>query len=342
MSTPETIGKRTTDAIPNTPMLNVNERALAFAILNERDNSITQYAVDPADGNRVVQSLSDSDWPALVNKFRSDPKDAIATARLNIFSIQQDTKLPEPDRTARIERYVRAFLDLQTKLDIAAFPNFDTPQRGVPVYIPHGLIDMGSDPSQDPKLRSREMLRVDKPRVFAQTTMNFVRYFSTPNEDSSGDAAKLTAIKGVAALVYNAMPYDASSAAAYAAAKEVVGVHEAFTERLALCRHHALYTQVMLQALGITSRVFKCDVDTGKGTFEPHAANLVRINGKWHILDATNPDSKQGVGEIFMIPMNETSVDPGALNGRVWSSQRNDGRTWKYRSRDDMYYTIRH
>lgn len=342
MSSSETIGARSHNTIPNMPTLGVNESALAFAMLKNRDNSIIQYSVDPTDGKRILPSLSDTDWPALVSKFASDPKGAIATARLNIFSIQQDTQLSEPDRKARIERYVRALLDLQVKLDIAAFPNVDTPRSGVPEYIPHGLIDMGSDQTQDPSRRAREMLHVDKQRMFAQTMQNFLKYFSSPLENSSNDTAKLAAVKGVATTVYNAMPYDKAESGTYTASKDVVGVHEVFNERLALCRHHALYTQVMLQALGITSRLLKCDFDTGKGVFESHAANLVRVNSKWYILDATNPDSKDGVGEIFMIPLNETDVSLATLSGKEWSSQRNDGRTWRYRPRNNMHYTIRH
>ncbi len=342
MGGPDTIGKHSHNAIPNMPTLGVNERALAFAMLHDRNNSIVQYSVDTADGQRIVPSLSDNEWPALVNKFKSNPKEAIATARLNVFSIQQDTRLSEADRTARIERYVRAFLDLQVKLDIAAFPNIDKPQSGVPEYIPHGLIDMGSDLTQDPARRSREMLHVDKRRMFAQTAKNILKYFQTPNTDSSSDAAKLSVVKNVAALVYTAMPYDKAEAATYHTSKRVVGVHEAFNERLAQCRHHALYTQVMLQALGITSRLFKCDVDFGRGRFESHGANLVRINNKWYILDATNPDVKDGIGEIFMIPMNESDVDPTSLKGKEWVAKKKDGSTVKYRSRNDMYYTIRH
>jgi len=186
------------------------------------------------------------------------------------------------------------------------------------------------------------MLHVDKRLIFAQTIKNIVKYFKTPNDISSNDAAKFSVIKEVAALVYNSMPYDKAEAATYIASKGIVGVHEAFNERLAQCRHHALYTQVILQALGITSRLFKCDAEIGRGVFEPHAANLVRVNSKWYILDATNPDSKQGVGEIFMIPMNVTDADPALLRGKEWSSVRNNGRTWRYRSRNDMYYTIRH
>ena len=342
MGSPETIGKHSRNAIPNIPTLSVNERALAFAMLRNESNSIIQYQVDASDGRRVVPSLSDDSWPTLVNKFKSDPKDAIATARLNIFSIQQDTQLSEPDRTARIERYVRAFLDLQIKLDIAAFPNVDVPQGGVPAYIPHDLIDMGSDRGQDPKRRSREMLHVDKRRMFAQTIKNIIKYFGTPNENSSSDASKLDVVKNVAALVYNAMPYDNASAATYTASKGVVGVHEAFNERLALCRHHALYTQVMLQSLGITSRLFKCELDAGKGVFESHAANLVRINSKWHILDSTNPDNTAGIGEIFILPLNVADADAATLNGKEWSHVRNNGHTWKYRHRNDMYWTIQH
>jgi hypothetical protein len=340
MSGPETAGSGARDANIERGILSVNERALAYAMLTGKNESITAYTVD-STGARVLPTLPDRDWPQLVAKFKADPKDAIATARLNIFAIQKDAQLTEGERKARIERYVRAFLDLQVKLDIAAFPNFEKPLQGVPEYIPHGCIDMGSDPSLDPSSRTREMLRVDKRRLFGQTFGNFLKLFNA-SIDSSTDEAKRAVVQDIATLVYNAMPYDTKESAAYNAAKKIVGLDEVLSEGLAVCRHHALYTQVMLQACGMTSRLLKCDTDFGKGTFEQHAANLVRINGTWHVLDATNPDVQGGVGEIFMFPLRDKNVDPASFSGTEWSIQRKkDGKIWKYRPRNNMYYIVR-
>ena len=152
---------------PEAPALSVNEAALAHAILYGKAGSVIDYTID-AGGNRRIQGLRAGEWPALTERFRQDPKDAIGTARLNLFAISKDPNLPENERAARIERYVRAYLDLQIKLDTAAFPDVDQPQRGVPAYIPEGLIDMGSDSRTDPAVRGREMLRVNKKEIFRQ------------------------------------------------------------------------------------------------------------------------------------------------------------------------------
>jgi hypothetical protein len=337
----KTIGVPTGESTPKMPTMSVNEKALAFAMLHNRPDSIVRYTVDSKDGNRILEAITDTDWPRLVRLFKSDPKDAIATARLNIFSIRKDLRFPENERKSRIERYVRAFLDLQIKLDIAAFPNSETPQLGVPEYIPHGMIDMGSDNTIDPARREREMLHVDKREMFVQTRQAFIDYFNSDIEDSSTDQAKLATIKGIAITIFKKMPYDLKEAATFNTARKVVGMHDVFNEKLAVCRHHALYTQVMLQACGITSRLFKCDVDF-EAPMGAHAANLVRVNGKWYVLDTTNPDRKGNVGEVFMFPLTETEMTFKTMAGKEWSTVRNNGVVFKYRPRDNMYSIIRH
>ena len=109
------------------PTLNVNERALGYAMQHHVADSITNYAMD-ADGTRRLQGLDRDDWTSLVQQFKRDPKEAIATARLNLFSISKDPKLSADERTVRIQRYVRAYLELQVKLDVAAFPDNGIPR----------------------------------------------------------------------------------------------------------------------------------------------------------------------------------------------------------------------
>lgn len=162
--------------------------------------------------------------------------------------------------------------------------------------------------------------------------------------DSGSTEAKLAIIKAIASSVYSTMQYDyEEKGVAHVNAGRVIGLHETFEDKLAECRHHALYTQVLLQACGITSRLLKCDVDFGNGQLGAHAANIVRVNSKWYLLDATNPDSKDGVGEVFLIPLPERDIDPNSSNAMEWTVPRKkDGKSWKYRSRNNMYSMIRH
>src|ERR1700733_16031842 len=83
-----------------TPPLSVNENALAFAMLNNVDDSISQYSM-ASDGTHIVQALQGNDWQELVQKFKNEPKDAIAVARKNVFSISLDQRLSKEERAAR-------------------------------------------------------------------------------------------------------------------------------------------------------------------------------------------------------------------------------------------------
>jgi hypothetical protein len=93
----------------------------------------------------------------------------------------------------------------------------------------------------------------------------------------------------------------------------------------AVCRHQALYTQVLLQAFGMTSRLLKCYLGGGA-----HAANLVRINYQWHILDTTN--------DIFE-PIEDEEIDLNN-NDYTWCVE-SDGAIFEYISRKDMYFRIK-
>lgn len=321
-------------------VLSVNERALAYGMLHNFDDAISQYTCND-DGTRTLdKTLDAAEWPALVAEFKKDPKTVIARARLNIFSIHADTSFSEANRIARIDRYVQALERLQILLDHTAFPNTDELQTGVPAYIPDGLVDLGSNSQMNPRYRGREMVKVDKAALFAQSHGVLMDFYTKDEQESSGDDAKKRAVVGFATAVYRAMPYNV---AGHDYGGDVVGLHEVFDKKFALCRHHALYTQVLLQSAGITSRLFKCDLDMGDGTWGTHVANLVRINNAWYILDTTNPDEENGKGEVFFFPINVTKQSATELPEGEWSVQRKrDGKTWRYRSRDDMYYTIQH
>lgn len=326
------------------PDFSLQERVLAYAMLHEIKDHVIRYTIDGP--YRISKKAHDSEIAELVEKFRKDPKDCLAYARLNLFALQKDSKASRIEIQDRTSRYIDAFAKLQIKLDRMAFPPSKTIHKRVPKYIPDGLTDMGGDDELDPKLRGREKIRVDKRKIFEQAKKLLQEIYSMDisrlNLENPQDLAKLKKyiIERIAHFVYSEMPYDYKNMNPAPDPERSVGVDEFFKQRLAVCRHHALYTQVLMQMFGLTSRLLKCDLQFGSTNAGPHACNLVRINTEWHLLDVTNPDSDHGRGEIFMRPIPEKDID---LNTRTyrWELQRKQyGRKDIYTNTNNMHFRV--
>ena len=74
-------------------------------------------------------------------------------------------------------------------------------------------------------------------------------------------------VQWVAYYVHDKMPYDYKNLGPVNPFKSVP-LTQIQEDKQAVCRHHALYTQVLLQAFGITSRLLKCNLDSGKDVGE--------------------------------------------------------------------------
>jgi Transglutaminase-like superfamily len=91
-------------------------------------------------------------------------------------------------------------------------------------------------------------------------------------------------VKAIHDYVVKHVSYD-TSYQAYTA-------YEALANRSAVCQGYALLTYQLLEEAGIESQIV-----TGTGNGQPHAWNLVNIEGKWYHLDTTFDDpipDKQG------------------------------------------------
>lgn len=322
----------------------LQERVLAYAMLHKIKDHVIRYTIDGP--YRKHDKAGDSEIAQLVQKFRSNPKNYLGYGRLNLFAIQRDPNIASSEKQDRLSRYIDAFTTLQIKLDRMAFPPSPEVIRRVPKYVPDGLTDMGSDDDLDPKMRDREKIRVDKRKIFIQAKKLLQEIYSMDisrlNLEKPDDLGKLKKyiIERIAHFVYTEMPYDYKNMNPARDALRSVGVDEFFKQHLAVCRHHALYAQVLMQMFGLTSRVLKCDVQFGSTNAGPHVCNLVRINNQWHLLDVTNPDFDNGKGEIFMRPIPEKNID---LNARVyrWELQRKQyGRKDIYTSRNNMHFRL--
>jgi hypothetical protein len=289
---------------------------------------------------KTLSVVTEQDAPALIAKFQQDPGLALAYGRTNVFAIMQDRNLTSPAKQERVRRYIEAFMSLQVKLDRVAFPPSDTINEGVPGYIPDGLSDMGSDSRVDAG-RTREKIRINKERIFAQAKQLFEEIYSLDITGKEPGAMKRYIASRVAHFVYTKMPYDSQNRDPFRWAQgKSVPVHQAMDERLAVCRHHALYTQVLLQAFGLHGQLLKCSVDFGQGSAGPHVANLVRADSAWYILDATNPDIEVGGENTFLKPIPETDIDINRKNYE-WVVPHGKNGKYIYRPRNNMFYRIR-
>lgn len=315
------------------------QQVLAYAGLNQDRNATTSYVINRTTGAIQRSFHTDpKDDEAVIAAFRQSPKDFLADCRANLMRMGKDQNLQPARREKRQHRYIDNYLDMIVKLDRAAFQPSSVVQKGIPEYIPDGLSDMGSSEETDPDLRSREKIRVDKKQIFDQTRSLFYKLLSL-DPDASSTSVKTEMVQEVARYVNEQMHYDYKGEAVQDPDMSV-NLGHFMKKQLAVCRHHALVTQVLLQSLGLTSRLMKSNVSFDGDRAGAHANNLVRINNRWFLLDSTNPEHSRTSGEtVFLKPVPQLHIDLNA-NKYKWEFQTGS-HTRTYTSRSNMNYRIR-
>ncbi|MBI2558080.1 hypothetical protein HYW20_02050 [Candidatus Woesearchaeota archaeon] len=311
--------------------LNLHQRVLAYGALNDDEKAVISYSIGKG-GEKILQKLisTDEEFDRLVQKFRRYPKDVLAYLRLNMLSIMTGRNLSPSEKLDRLHRYLRDYFELMCILDREAFPSTGNKVYNyVPTYVPDNLSDMGSDPNIDEKMRSgREKIEVTKMDMFVESEDLFFEIFS------KGLVDKKEIVMKVAYWVYKHLPYDYKRRGGFFGAVSVPLVRFKSPDPTAVCRHQALFTQVLNQALGLTSRLLKCNMDG-----ESHVCNLVRLDYQWYLLDVTNPISIKGKAHICLVPVPQRDFDLNK-NTYVWKVTHDRGaRT--YTSRSNMYFRIK-
>lgn len=324
---------------PSNLHFSVEQKVLALGMVRENPRAVLGYRKEGGH-MKAPDQLPDEELMSLEEKFKKDPKEVLAYGRQNLFALTNDSNITKEQRSERFQRYLTAYLEMQLQLDRAAFPpNLSEIKKGVPDYIPDGLSDMGSDDEVDANKRSREKIRINKKEIFRQARELFETVFEADVSKMTLERKKKFIVEWVSHFVYTKMPYDYGNRGPVNPNKSIP-LHQIVEDKQAVCRHHALYTQVLLQAFGISSRLLKCDLDFGDGRKEPHVANLLRISGKRYLIDVTNPDKNNGRGEHFIRELPDVNIN---INRQtyVWPLKRKkDGQTWVYTSRNNMYYRI--
>ncbi len=302
-------------------------------------NAVTDYTL-ASDGTRLHKNdFNQNELDALIREFQHDPSIGLAYGRENLRSIMNDIRLPLEKRASRAKRYTNAYLNLITKLDHEAFPTDLTVHQGIPDYIPDGLVDMGADSVLNPQFRDRDLIKINKKEIFdmAKPLYHEVFMSQTLSELPRFEWKKIVTEK-VAQYVYQQMPYNYDEVKHPDQLNRSIGLHEIVDHKLAVCRHHALMTQTLLQGFGITSRLIKSNVNYGNGRGGAHANNLVRIEGYWNLLDSTSPERlPNGQELIFIRPIPQHRIDLNALTYE-WSFPMASGNTRTYQSRTNMHW----
>lgn len=329
----------------DTSSLPLQQEALAYGMLHDKNDNITDYKLE--NGIKILShtDLGDKGFNLLVDKFRNNPKDCLAVARENLFLIMTDQNLPREKRLNRLSRYLDAYFDLQSTLDHQAFPPSEKVLRGIPTYLPDGLSDMGSDSTIESGSRKREKLRVDKDKVLAQSKDLFMSIFSNDfsqfsnlSEKEKSSAIKTAIVDQIGRYVHHHLPYDHYDQANYQRGNSIP-ISEFRNMKLAVCRQQALYAQILLQSFGLTSRLIKTNVSFDGRDSGPHANNLVRINYRWYVLDVTAPERlNPNHSRVFLKPVPESNID---LNESKYTWSFDNGYSnRKYVTRNNMFYKI--
>lgn len=331
------------ESIAKPSQLTLQEGALGSGMLYRDGNATTSYE---QHGKLRIHTadFTLNEFQALVKEFKHDPFPMLAFARMNLRSIMKDERLSPEKRPDRLKRYIDAFISLNIKLDKDAFPPSDHVYRGVPRYVPDGLSDMGSDPNPDQTGRSREKIRINKPEILEKAKPLIFEILSTELPSSvNSEQRKKWITERVAHFVYNSMPYnrDAEKLPSMYGSNSVL-LTDIAHEKLAVCRHHALMTQVLLQSFGISSRLVKSELIINGRNLGPHANNIVRMDGNWYILDSTNPERNPDgkSSKVFIRRLPEKQIDTN-MNDYGWSFDLSDGGTRGYITRSNMFYRIR-
>ncbi len=293
------------------------------------------------------KSFGSHELELAAHKFKEDPTLFLQHGREYMRKLILDESLPIEKRRDRVSQALDEFIALQSELDHLAFPPTDDVRRGVPIYVTDGLVDMGSDSRPDAIDRGgREKILINKAELYKQFKPLLTEIFSDeafaklPRQDW-----KVAVTNMIASYVYENMPYNTQFNEHPDQRDRTVGLHNLLEEKLAVCRHHALASQVIFQTLGITSRLMKSDMSIDGGPFEPHANNVVRIDGEWKLFDSTNPYSgtATSVSEPFIRPLpgiaHNANINMNAYNYTFEFTDSVRPRT--YRSRSNMFSQIR-
>ena len=314
--------------------LSLQQKVLWYWAVYKDDTAVVSYSKDITGTKRLSKVLKQEDEMRLLNDFYKDPKEVLAYCRTALQRIAKDENLWVMERFERSERYIGQYLDLIIKLDAEAFAH--DPQKiykWIPDYIPDGFVDMWADKVLDTDRRhGREKIIINKKQIFYEEKELLYKILSSPSMTKKDMISNIFYV--VANKEYN---YDVANNILWG---QSIQMHDIIKKQLLICRHKALLFQILAQTCWLTSRLLKCDVVYPNGWWS-HVANLIRLDYKRYLLDATAwTRIINGKKMYYIVPIPEQEID---LNKNTYKREiKNDnGIMHEYISRNNAYYQVR-
>jgi hypothetical protein len=280
-----------------------------------------------------------------VQRFTENPRGVLREKSRELHKALKSCPENPEQRAALLDGYFRKVV----ALDRASHPAApDDVQAGkIEGYIADGFTHLGPLKSLDPANRFArpEMNEVDTLGVLTRYKDVFEEIFSETEPTNDADIQAnlyrdFVAVQKVAKAVDDGLPYGDPTHS------EPDGTVRIGETPKGVCQQQGLTAQVLLQSLGINSRISLNSLEythpDGRLTWATgHVSNIVTFNTptgpKECMLDVTNPNYNNGewAPGIFVLPEKTAS---GA-----WEVPNADGRTRVYRERpiDTDYSTIR-
>lgn len=314
--------------------LTLNQKALWYAALYKDPTAPVDYI--PGRVKNLKKTLQTTqEQKDLVSVFAQDPKETLAYCRQALQHIANDKNLTEPIRQDRVRRYVKQYLEMIIALDKEAFlHDANKVYNWIPDYIPDWFVDMWSDSKLQTNQRSsREKIIIDKKKIFDETYELLVAILWNPYFKK----------QSIVDYLYHYVakkPYSHAVAQTWFAGQSIK-LHDIVDNNEMVCRHKALLFQVLAQACGITSRLLKCDIQFWNWDYWAHAANLIRLDYTWYLVDTTNPIKWNDWKIRYAItPIPEKDIELNKQKHQ-WTVDKNIVIPRKYTSRNNMFYQVR-
>lgn len=273
----------------------------------------------------------------------TDPYDIMRAESMRMFD--EYPALNEADKAKRLDSFFRGIESHDRK----KYPDMSgTVAQGVPQgYIPDGFRDMGSIDSLVPSERfDRTMNYVDTYPTLHQHKQLFAFIFDNVNpkdfQMANGELVyQQTIISNIAREVSMTMPYGEP------VVSERGGLLPLSTAVPAVCQQQALVAQVLMQALGIRSRLsknfFATNADIEKYGIDAaggdHVSNVVTmhdgVEDRTYMLDTTNPQLGKDGGWSFGFFRMKEKNSKGA-----WIVNEAQGGRRTYQEHGNMNWTI--
>ena len=265
----------TSDALKYPDKLSPQVRNL-IAMLSRKDSKLIKNT-RIEEGVRLAEHIDLNDLEKAVQLHSLDPFMTHKMFNISLSYIKNKS---------RIKRYITASIDLEILLDRLAFPQTNGIIKGIPEYIMDGYTDLGQVENETNR-GSREKFRVEKNKLRTSITRsrqkvvldyfaksdNLLTFFSNialevvTNKHRNN---KIELFNWLSYYIISNTPYNEYEVdkMSRSVRNETISIDKI---NYGVCRHHAVLSQVMLQVMGIRSKMTK-----GNHYFGRHVWN--RIN----------------------------------------------------------------